>query len=351
MKQTYFLSKSPLVGIDISHTYVKSMSLNLPKWSVSSYGSTNTDPQKLHNSLTGDPEYLISVLRDLFTKNLVGKNTARQAIVSIPTSLSYNRSVSLPAEALKKIDEAVALEAGQYIPVAMSELNLSYEILSQNDETIEILMSAAPKKIIENVITACSEVGITPLAIEPSINAVGKLITSNERSNLPTVIVDIGAADTDLAILNGRIRATASVQVGSNTLTYAIAEKMNTSLENAHQLKVLHGLSHSSKQKRILDAVNPPLTQVINEIHRIIRYYNERLDASTHIEQVIIVGSGSDIPGIGEYFTDNLVMPARVASPWQKLEFGTLPQPARQFRPRYITVIGLASTKREDVML
>lgn len=212
-------------------------------------------------------------------------------------------------------------------------------------------MSAAPKKIVENVVTACREIGLTPLAVEPSINVVGKLITSTEQGNLPTVIVDIGAADTDLAILNGRIRATASLQVGSNTLTYAIAEKMDVSLENAHQLKVLHGLSHSSKQKKILEAVDPALTQIINEIRRIIRYYNERLDASTRIEQVIIVGSGSDIPGIGEYFTDNLVMPARVASPWQNLIFGNLPQPARQFRPRYVTVIGLASTTSEEIEL
>jgi type IV pilus assembly protein PilM len=54
------------------------------------------------------------------------------------------------------------------------------------------------------------------------------------------------------------------------------------------------------------------------------------------------VGGGSNVPGIGDYFTNELVMPARVASPWQRLDFGTLPQPTRQLRPRYITVAGLA---------
>jgi len=351
MKRTFFLGNSLLMGIDVSHTYIKSMSIHGPKWQVTSYGSTNVDPQKLRDSLINSPEYLTSILKDHFTKNIVGKSEARQAVVSIPTNLTYNRSISLPKEALKKIDEAVALEAGQYIPVALSELNLSYEVLSETPEAVEILMSAAPKKIIENVFTACSDIGITPLVVQPSINAVSKLIISSEQGNLPTVIVDIGAADTDLAILNGRIRATASVQVGSNTLTYAIAEKMRTSLENAHQLKVLHGLAHGSKQKKILAAVTPVLDQVTGEIHRIIRYYNERLDSSTRIEQIIIVGSGSDIPGIGEHFTDSLVMPARVASPWQNLDFGTLPQPARQFRPRYITVIGSAVTKPSEISL
>jgi type IV pilus assembly protein PilM len=42
-------------------------------------------------------------------------------------------------------------------------------------------------------------------------------------------------------------------------------------------------------------------------------------------------------------------MPARVASPWQKLDFGSLPEPNKQFRPRYITVAGLASVKTEEI--
>lgn len=351
MKRTLFLPHSPLVGIDISNTYIKCMSMDVSKWLVTSYGSTNADTKKLRTSLTESPDYLISLLKELVSNNIVGKLTSSQAIVGIPTNMTYSRSVSLPKAAIKKIDEAIALEASQYIPVALSELNLSYEILSETDQAIDILMSAAPKRIIDNVLTACHEIGITPLAIEPSINAVAKLLTNTEQGHLPTVIVDIGAADTDVAILNERIRATASVQVGSNTLTYAISEKMGVSLENAHQLKVLHGLSHGTKQREILDAVNAPLSQVVNEIHKIIRYYNERLDSSARIEQIIIVGSGSDIPGLGEYFTDSLAMPARVASPWQTLDFGNLPQPAKQFRPRYITVIGLAATKPDEVVL
>jgi type IV pilus assembly protein PilM len=80
------------------------------------------------------------------------------------------------------------------------------------------------------------------------------------------------------------------------------------------------------------------------------RYYNERIsdDKEHRIEQLLVVGSGSNVPGIGEYFTNQLVMPARVASPWQQLNFGKLPEPAKQFRPRYLTVAGLASVSPEE---
>ena len=351
MKRTLFLHKRPIMGIDISYTYIKIMSIDPEKWRVTSYGSINTDPIKLRQSLTGSSTYLADLLKDMLQKNIVGTLPSDQVVVSIPTNVTYSRSVTLPTAAVRKLDDAIALEASQYIPVALSELNLSYEILSETEENIDILMSAAPKRIIDTVTEACNSVGLTVLAVQPSINAVARLITLTEQGHLPTVIVDIGAADTDLAILNERIRANASIQIGGNTLTYAIADKLKVSLESAHQMKVLHGLSHGSKQEKIREALEEPLSQIISEIHKIIRYYNERLDASQIIEQVIVVGSGSDIPGLGDYFTNELVMPARIASPWLALNFGDLPQPAKQFRPRYISVAGLATTKAEDITL
>lgn len=351
MKRTLFLHKRPIMGIDISYTYIKIMSIDPDKWTVTSYGSVNTDPIKLRQSLTGASNYLSDLIQDMLQKNIVGALPSDQVVVSIPTNVTYSRSVTLPKAGIKKLDDAIALEASQYIPVALSELNLSYEILSETEENIDILMSAAPKRIIDTVTAACNNAGLTVLAVQPSINAVARLITLTEQGHLPTVIVDIGAADTDLAILNERIRANASIQIGGNSLTYAISEKLGVSLESAHQMKILHGLSHGSKQQKIKEALEEPLSQIVSEVHKIIRYYNERLDASQKIEQVIIVGSGSDVPGLGDYFTNELVMPARIASPWVALNFGELPQPAKQFRPRYISVAGLATIRPEDVTL
>ncbi len=350
MNRTLFLQKRPIVGIDISYTYVKLMSIDPSKWQVTSYGSINTDPIKVRQSLTGSSNYLSEVIQDMLKKNIVGTLPSDQVVVSIPTNVTYSRSVTLPKAGIKKLDDAIALEASQYIPVALSELNLSYEILSETDDNIDILMSAAPKRIVDTVVAACSNAGLTVVGVQPSINSVARLITLTEQGHLPTVIVDIGAADTDLAILNERIRANASIQVGGNTFTYAISEKLGVSLESAHQMKVLHGLSHGSKQQKIADALDEPLSQIQSEIHKIIRYYNERLDAAQKIEQIIIVGSGSDVPGLGDYFTNKLVMPARIASPWVVLNFGDLPQPAKQFRPRYISVAGLATTRPEEIV-
>ena len=63
-----FLHNKPLIGIDISPTYVKLMSINPKKWQVTSYGSINVDPQKLQASLTGDANYLTDIIKQLLSK-------------------------------------------------------------------------------------------------------------------------------------------------------------------------------------------------------------------------------------------------------------------------------------------
>lgn len=345
-----FLHSKPLIGIDISPTYIKIMSINPKKWLVTSYGSINVDPQKLQESLSGDANYLTEIIKQLIKKNLIGKLSSDHVVVSIPTNRTYSRSISLPTEAAKKMDAAVQLEAEQYIPVPLSELNLSYDVIEKSTEHVDVLMSAAPKKIVDNVITACEASGLTVMGVEPSISSVSRLMNLTEDGHLPTIVVDIGAAITDVAILHKKIRATGGVQVGGNTFTFDISKKLGTSLENAHQLKVLNGLNVSPKQAKIRAALKPSLDQIVAEIKKIIRYYNERIEGSQKIEQVILVGGGSNIPGLGDYFTNELTLAVRVASPWQVLDFGKLPQPSKQFKSRYITVAGVASTSVSEVL-
>jgi len=147
------------------------------------------------------------------------------------------------------------------------------------------------------------------------------------------------------------IRVTGGVAIGGNTFTLDISKKLGMAVENAHQLKVFNGLNAGPRQEKIKGAVDDSLKKIIIETRKVMRYYNERISGNSKIEQLLVVGSGSNMPGIGEYFTDELVMPSRVASPWQKLDFGKLPEPARQFRSQYITVAGIASIDTGEIWL
>lgn len=347
----FFYKDKPIIGIDISNTGIKIMSVDVKRWLVLGHGATDLDPIKLKESLEGRSTYLAESLKILISEKLIGKLPSNHAVVSIPTAKSFSRTFTLPTSVQKNMHDAVIIEAEQYIPVPIETLYIDYEIIEKTKHEITILMSAVPRTIVDNCLLALEAVGMRTVMIEPSISSVGRLITIAEDGQLPSIIVDISPASTDIAVLdNGYIKVTGGLAIGANTFTLDIAKKLNISIENAHQLKVLNGLSAGPRQEKITNALKPTLDRMTVEIRKVMRYYDERLANGNKLEQLLIVGAGSNVPGIGEYFTNELVMPARVASPWQKLEFGKLPEPTKQFRSRYITVAGLASIKPGKIL-
>lgn len=346
-----FYKDKPVIGLDISQTGIKVMAVNPKQWLVEGYGSVDLDPIKMQEALSAsDPDntYLADNITTLLTKNIVGHLPSNHTVIGIPTGRSFSRTFSLPTSEEKALADAVEVEVNQYIPVPMSSLYVDYEIIERTKETLHVIMSAIPRTLVDTCIAAARTANLRPVVVEPSINAVARLLEATEEGHLSTLIIDIGQASTDIAVLDkGAILVSGGLSVGGNTFTLDIAKKLNIALDNAHQLKVINGLNPSPRQAKILGAMKPNLQRIAAEVRKVIRYYSERLTDSGKIEQVLVVGAGSNVPGIGDYFTNELVMPARVASPWQKLNFGNLPQPSKQFRPRYITVAGLGSIDHE----
>lgn len=348
-KSKLFFKDKPIIGLDISATSIKLMSVDTKKWTVLGYGSVDVDPAKMESSLDNDGVYISEQLKKLIKEKTLGNFNSNHVIMSIPTSRTYSRSVTVSADKSGPLDEAIRSEAEQYIPIPLAQLYIDFEVTSQSKDATTALMCAVPQKIVDNCVSAARDSGLEVVMIEPGMLSVARLLRYAEDGSLPTVIVDIGAASTDVAIIDGTIKVTGGIPIGGNTFTLNISEKMKVTLEKAHQLKVLNGLNPSPKQKKIVESLEPNLKKISQEIKKIIRYYIERVPDARTIEQVIIVGGGSNVPGIGEYFTNELVIASRVASPWQLLNFAKLPQPARQFKPRYLTVAGLASVKPGEV--
>lgn len=348
--QKLFYKDSSLIGLDIGSNDMKLMAIAPDKWTVLAHGAIDVDSVKMRKSLDNDGEYLKLRLKRLLLDKLHGNLPSTQVAVSIPTSRTYSRTFSIPATAKKNLKEAIELEISQYIPVPITLLYVDYEIIHETKDALDVLVSAAPKVVVDNIIDACAQAGLTVNLVEPSINSIARILQSTESGTLPTAIIDIGSVTTDVAILEkGIIRVTGSTATGGNAFTLNIAKKLNVSIENAHQLKILNGLNVGPRQKKITAALESNLKKISLEARRVMRYYNERVQGEK-VEQVIIVGGGSNVPGIGEYFTNELTMPARVASPWQRLNFGKLEQPAKQLRPRYIGVAGVATITKEEVL-
>lgn len=346
-----FYRDKPIVGIDINQTSVKFMSIDPKHWRVLGYGSVDLDPSEVTKSLEGDGEYLGQNITKLLREKRIGSIPSNHAVLSIPTAKTYARTFTIPAKNEHAIKDAISLEVEQYIPVPLNLLYVDHQVIERSKDTITVQLCAVTKSIVDSCSAAATSAGLEVIAVEPGINSIARLLTKIEDGSLTTVIVDISSAATDIAILDGSIRVSGSVNIGGNTFTLNIATQLHLPLENAHQLKVQYGLSLSPRQAKMVAALEPSLKQIVSEIRKVVRYYGERLAGEKKIEQVIVVGGGSNMPGLGEYLTNALMLPARVASPWQVLNFGRLEEPPRQFKARYITVAGLSIIHPQEVFV
>lgn len=349
MAQLFYKDK-PLLGIDFDATSIRLMAIDIKKRSMIGYGSIPLDPKKAQASLEGGGEYHVNQLKDLMTNHIIGHLPSNHAAISVPAARTYTRTFTLPVELEKTLKDAVVTEVDQYIPIPASSLYIDYEIISRTKKEITVLMSAINRKTIDSITKIAQKANIRPVLIEPSINSIARVLVATEEAHLPTLVVNIGPASTDIAVLEDKyVRITGSTSVGGNTFTLAIAKNMNISLENAHQLKTLNGLHAGPRQKRLLTALSPSLERIATEVERVSRYYHDRINSDKKIEQLLVVGSGSNVPGIGDFMTNRLVMPARGALPWQNFDFHGLEEPRKQFRSHYIAATGLASISPREV--
>lgn len=344
MNNNYFYRDKPVFGLDIGLSSLKVMQItkNRKKDTVVGYGVTSFSPDVFTDGVLTDPEALAKVAYDLFDKHIVGSITTGRAVIAIPASKTFTRSMSLPKLKPKDLSAAVQLEAEQYIPVPIDELYLDYNVVVQSEKEIEILAVAVPKKIVDSYLVLTKLLGIDVVSIETTISAAGRLFVQAEQSDVPTVLIDLGSLSTDITIYDKGLVVTGTVAGGGDSFTSLIADKLKVTQQEAHIIKTKYGLGVSKKQSEITDGLKPVLDQLVKEIRRMIRYYEERSNTEKKIGQIVTMGGGANMPGLSEHLTSTLRLPVRMCDPWQHLDFHGLQPPNTVEKSMYVTVAGLA---------
>jgi type IV pilus assembly protein PilM len=350
-----FYRDEPLFGLDIGHSSLKVMQIDgrvagqLPL--VQGYGISAFEPGAIQNGEIIKPDVIAKALHQLFEKDLLGTISSRRVACSLPTSGTFSRPMKLPLMNHEDIVEAIHLEADQYIPLPQDSLYLDYEISHQDTQGIELLMVATPRKIVDSYLKTLQSLELEPVAFEPSINAASRLLQlSEDIKPEPSILVDIGAATTDIAIFDQTLLVASTISTGSDSTTDLISKNLHLSHAQASEFKNQFGIAYSEKQQRIIDAIEPQLEALVHEIQKSIRYYTERAaESGKKITQIITVGGGAVMPGLNHHLSKELRLPVQNLEPWQKISFGQLTPPAESDRSMYITVAGEAILNPTEV--
>jgi type IV pilus assembly protein PilM len=342
----------PVFGLDIGHGTVRVMQLQPGKHrpKVIGYGEMAFDQSCVVDGVIIKHQELAASVQKLFQHSLIGDITTRRVVLSVPTSRAFVRSAELPELSETELKQAVGTEVEQYIPAAAESLYVDYSSVQTKDNKWAVFIVAMPRKVVDSYLLLCELLGLEPVVVQTSSSAGAHLFARDEQSNLPSVLVDFGSHSADITVYDKNPTVSGTVACGGDQITKLIQDALDVTEREAVIVKTKYGLGYSKKQKQIEAALAPTLDQLIKEIQRSVRYYDERSRSKHKISQVVIMGGGANMPGLADHLTSALRIPARALDPSNFVSFGRLQPIHLNEKMSYVTVTGLAFVNPREAL-
>lgn len=226
------------------------------------------------------------------------------AAVSVSGQQSFARFIKLPPVEEKKIPEIVRFEAIQQIPFPLDDVEWSYQLFRAPDSPdIEVGIFAMRKELIAAHIKQFSDVDLNVQVVQMNPLAVYNAMYYDGRLKGTTMIVDLGAENTDLIIADGETVWLRSIPIGGNNFTEALVKAFKLNFAKAEDLK--RNAATSKYARQIFQAMRPVFADLVSEIQRSIGFYAS-VHRDSRIERVLALGGTFRMPTLQKYLQQNL---------------------------------------------
>src|SRR5437868_6945062 len=238
--------------------------------------------------------------------NFVQRHATKGGEVAIGVSgqSSFARFIKLPPVEKSKIPEIVRFEAIQQIPFPLDDVEWSYQLFQQPDSPdVEVGIFAMRKDLVNRQLQFFTDATLDVGLIQMSPLAVYNAMYHDQRVKGTTMIIDLGAENTDLIIAEGESIWLRSIPIGGNNFTEALVKQYKLKFEKAEEMK--RNAATSKYGRQILQAMRPIFADLVSEIQRSIGFYAS-VHRDSRISRVIALGGTFRLPGLQKYLQQNL---------------------------------------------
>jgi type IV pilus assembly protein PilM len=249
-----------------------------------------------------------------------------------------------------EIQNAVSYELEQDIPIPIDQVYLDWQLMQQGADAFKVLVTATPKDYVDSLISVLHAIKLRPLGLELESQATARALIGAQDISKPILIIDLSTTQTSFVIVqNGIIEYTSSIPMAGRAFTESISRILNVPLQKAEELKQTTGLSGPDAQAPVRQAILPVLDSIVEEIKKVIRFFDEHSSAKKSIDGIFLCGGSAQLSGIAEYISAHLDpepnSPQRrivLGNPWVNVEsMAQKPAAASGESLGFVTAIGL----------
>jgi type IV pilus assembly protein PilM len=291
-------------GIDIGNRALKAVKL------VRENGQLKVDDFELieHEHVLSNAGDNREALIQTALANFVQRHSVKGGVVSVGVSgqSSFARFIKLPPVEPKKIPEIVRFEAIQQIPFPLDDVEWSYQLFqSPESPDVEVGIFAMRKELINKHISYFTDVDMNVQVVQMNPLAVYNAIYYDQRLKGTTMLIDLGAENTDLIICDNDTVWMRSIPIGGNNFTETLVKGFKLPFAKAEDLK--RNAATSKYARQIFQAMRPVFADLVAEIQRSVGFYAS-VHRDSRIKKVIALGGTFRLPGLQKYLQQNLTL-------------------------------------------
>lgn len=264
-------------------------------------------------------EELAVLIRELLDSSKPHRVSIPYVICSLPENKIFTRVIKIPLMEKKDLEEAIKWEAENHVPVSIDRVFLDWQILSQKDKEMEILLAAAPKDLVDGYVSTFKKAKLDLQALEPCAASKGRALFNEKEKDKVCLVIDIGATKTvfDLVSNNSIYFSSSIFKVSGNSFTKSIAQCLGIKEREAEKEKVACcSPKISEKERKILESIHPVLDELAREIEKIENYFYSRTENSKLKLEILLCGGAAGFFGIAPYLSLKMKKKVKLGNPW-----------------------------------
>lgn len=236
------------------------------------------------------------------------KWSATECVIGVPGHLALSKLVKTPSVDREKRPRVAQFEASQNIPYPLEEVSWGYLELADDGVDSELLIAAAKIEVVELLCGAVESAGPVVVSCEPANLALWRAV--RRRTTESVLAVRIGARSTQLIFSGGEGVQLRTLAMGGNTVTTAIAGKLQLDFAEAEVLK-----------RQVLDQANPERVDAITRdaVQAAVDEFAERLQLEIKRSRLAYLRQPGVIPPKKLWLCGGGVTPDMVARLSEKL--------------------------------
>ena len=315
----------PLLGLDISSSSVKMVELVDAGKGALRVERYSIEPLPKDSVVDGNIANLEAVVETVRRgwKKLASRT--KNVAMALPTATVITKVIIVQAGLREEeLEVQVESEANQYIPFALEEVNLDFQVIGpapSSPDEVQVLIAASRKEKVDDRMAVAEAAGLKAIvmdvenyAIQASFELIRKQFP-NDGKDQNVALVDVGANIMNIVVIrNEQTVYTREQAFGGSQLTQDIMRQYGMSQEEAEAAKRSGGLPDNYES----EVLRPFLENVALEIQRAMQFFFTSTQFNT-VDHILLTGGSAVIPGMDEMVTTRTQVNTLVGNPFASM--------------------------------